>query len=456
VQRAFYDDPRVLTISLHETGRFLFPGTGDVLELGTGSGRGYSVNMPLEPFTEDDSYIEVMDMLLAPLLTAFAPDVLVTMHGCDTHAWDPLTHLHLSMRGLQAQARLAHQLAHSYCAGRWLAVGGGGYDPYRVVPRAWSILWAEMAERPVPESLPQAWIERWQPIWQKTIDQEEEMRESMGKEPVPNSFPTLFQDRREDIPIQPRRAFIQRQNWETAMLVRHLLVPSVVRHAFSVPRPFSSFASLFDLLHSTGDETPSRCQMLQTAQGPVFLRDFCPPSLVERLHADTGLHAFAHLPEREHQLLLSIARSPDCALTVAHLPSGEIVGQVTIAPLDGWWEGVDGAYEIAIEVSSHWRHLGLAHELLAFTLKLDALEDMLLVALGLSWHWDTEGLNISPSRYRHMLSQLFATQGFMKYDTTEPNIAMEPENILLVRLGKRVDERTRERFLRLIQRTSFA
>jgi len=113
VQRAFYDDPRVMTISFHETGRYLFPGTGDVLEVGRGAGRGYSVNIPLEPFTEDDSYIEVMNSLLPPLVTSFAPDVIISMHGCDTHAWDPLTHLNLTMRGILAQVKMAHQLAHT-------------------------------------------------------------------------------------------------------------------------------------------------------------------------------------------------------------------------------------------------------------------------------------------------------------------------------------------------------
>src|SRR5215467_1393855 len=85
VQRSFYDDPRVMTISLHESGRYLFPGTGDVLEVGDGLGRGYSANVPLEPFTEDDSYIETMKALLTPLVISFAPDVIISNHGCDTH-----------------------------------------------------------------------------------------------------------------------------------------------------------------------------------------------------------------------------------------------------------------------------------------------------------------------------------------------------------------------------------
>lgn len=454
VQQAFYDDPRVLTISLHETGRVLFPGSGDVLELGTGTGRGYSVNIPLEPFTEDDSYIDVMDMTLAPLLASFAPDVLLSMHGCDVHAWDPLTHLHLSMRGIQAQARVAHQLAHRYCAGRWVAVGGGGYDPYRVVPRAWSLLWAEMAERSLPERLPLPWIERWKPIWQMTRDLGESEQAFPGEEPSQEHFPTTFLDRREDIRSQPRHESIWRQNRETAAFVRHLLVPSVVRQAFPTTRPPSPFAGLFDLLHQSKSEAPSRSKTLKTRRGPIHMRDFCPPSLVERLRVDSGLRAFARFPEREHQLLLSIAQSPDCALTLAHTPAGEIIGQVTIAPLDEWWEALENAYEVAIEVSSNWRGLGIAKALLAFALDMDALEDMMLCAIGLSWHWDIEELGMTPSRYRQFIAQLFASQGFMEHDTTEPNIALEPANILLVRIGKRVDARERERFLRYIQRRS--
>jgi acetoin utilization deacetylase AcuC-like enzyme len=453
VQRAFYDDPRVLTISLHETGQYLFPGTGDVLELGAGSGRGYSVNIPLEPFTEDDSYIEVMNMVLAPLLASFAPDVLVSMHGCDTHAWDPLTHLHLSMRGIQAQGRLAHQLAHTYCSGRWVALGGGGYDPYRIVPRAWSLLWAEMTEQTVPEHLPHTWVERWLPAWEKMSKQEDEEEQAIGKGGIPERFPTLFQDRPEDLRGQPRRDSIHRQNRETAALVRHLLIPSVVRHAFPGPGLHSPFTGLFDLLHSSGTETPSRSKTLSTRNGPILLRDFCPPSIVERLRVESGLHAFARLPEREHQLLLSIAKSPDCELTLAHTPAGEIVGQVTIAPLDTSWEGLENAYEVAIEVSSHWRGVGIARSLLAFALELDALEDMMLFALGLSWHWDMEGLSISLYHYRQLIINLFASQGFSVYDTTEPDVMMEPANVLLVRLGNRVSANEKERFLRYIRRT---
>src|SRR6266487_874752 len=456
VQRSFYDDPRVMTVSLHETGRYLFPGTGDVLELGNGSGRGYSVNVPLEPFTEDDSYIEAMNAVLLPVLTFFAPDVIITQHGCDTHAWDPLTHLSLTMRGIRAQIKLAHQLAHTYCEGRWVALGGGGYDLYRVVPRAWSLLWAEMSEQNIPDSLPQEWIERWRPAWLAMHEEEEIAQELMGKPVLLSDFPTTLMDRSEDFPPQPRRWSINRANRQTVALVRNLVVPSPLRHAFPAPRQHSPLAGLFDLLHMNKGSSPSRMKTLDTAKGPILLRDFCPPSLVERLRPDSGLHAFARLPEREHQLLLDIAKSPDCALTLAHTPAGEIIGQVTIAPADEWWEGIENLYEVAIEVSSNWRGHSIARDMLAFALELEALEDMIFFAIGLSWHWDSEDLGISLYRYRELIAHLFATRGFIEYPTTEPNVSMEPTNVLMARIGNRVDKRVANQFLsRLLSPVSF-
>src|SRR5579859_907051 len=231
VQRSFYDDPRVMTISIHETGRYLFPGTGDVLELGNGLGRGYSINVPLEPFTEDDSYIEAIESVLQPLVISFAPDVIISQHGCDTHAWDPLTHLQLTMHAIEAQIKLTHQLAHTYCQGRWVALGGGGYDLFRVVPRAWSILWAEMSDQALPANLPQEWGARWLPAWSAVQEREEAAQQVMGKTSALMAFPTTFQDRPEDFPAQPRRWSISRTNRRTVALVRHLLLSSSVRQA---------------------------------------------------------------------------------------------------------------------------------------------------------------------------------------------------------------------------------
>ena len=97
----------------------------------------------------------------------------------------------------------------------------------------------------------------------------------------------------------------------------------------------------------------------KTPAGPLFLRSNCSPSFVEGLKADQGLRAFARLPEREHQLLLTIARQPENRLTLAYTATGTIVGQATLAPVDDWWQDIGNAYEIAVEVSSGWRNLGL-------------------------------------------------------------------------------------------------
>src|SRR5205085_596300 len=117
-------------------------------------------------------------------------------------------------------------------------------------------------------------------------------------------------------------------------------------------------------------------------------RNCCSLSFVEGLKADEGLHAFARLPEREHQLLLSIARQPENRLTLAYTATGTIVGQVTLAPLDGWWQDIGNAYEIAVEVSAGWRKLGIARQLLSFALEFESLEKSLILGLGFSWHWD--------------------------------------------------------------------
>src|SRR5215471_6850296 len=134
----------------------------------------------------------------------------------------------------------------------------------------------------------------------------------------------------------------------------------------------------------SGSARISRVKTYKTTAGPLFLRSCCSPSFVESLKADEGLRAFARLPEREHQLLLSIAQQPENRLTLAYNASGNIVGQVSLAPGDEWWEGLENVYEIAIEVSSNWRKMGVARNLLAFALELDALEDMILFAIGLS------------------------------------------------------------------------
>lgn len=161
VQWLFYSDPAILTVSFHESGHFLFPGTGSIDERGEGDGLGYAVNLPFVPFTQDASWSDAIHRLLPPLLGRFKPDLLITVHGCDTHAWDPLAHLSLTTASFADQAKLVHGLAHERCEGRWIAFGSGGYDWRRVVPRSWAILWAEMSGRTLPRQLPAPWLERW-------------------------------------------------------------------------------------------------------------------------------------------------------------------------------------------------------------------------------------------------------------------------------------------------------
>ncbi len=286
--------------------------------------------------------------------------------------------------------------------------------------------------------------------------QEEERAQLMEKSPVPATFPTTFGDQPQDVPEQPRRESISQANRRIAALARHLFVTPAIRQAFPTERRQSLLTGLADVLHVTRTNRPSRTKVLETPTGTLLLRDFCPPSLVERLRAESGLHAFANVPEREHALLLDIASSPDCALALAYTPAGKIVGQVTLTPADGWWEGVENLYEVALEVSSHWRGRGVAHQLLAFALELDALEEVILFATGLWWHWDLEWLGISPHRYRKLIAHLFAAQGFQEYDTAEPDISMEPANILLARIGKRVDQRVAAQFLRRLRSSPYA
>jgi acetoin utilization protein AcuC len=161
VQAIFWDDPRVLTISLHESGRTLFPGTGFPEEIGGPKARGTALNVPFAAGTGDDEWHAGFDATVPEALRRFAPSHLVTQHGCDTHLLDPLAHLRLSIDGQALAHAKLHDLAHEVCDGRWLAVGGGGYALVQVVPRSWTHLLAIMTGMPVDPSLetPSAWRE---------------------------------------------------------------------------------------------------------------------------------------------------------------------------------------------------------------------------------------------------------------------------------------------------------
>jgi acetoin utilization protein AcuC len=161
VEAIFWDDPRVLTVSLHETGRALFPGTGWATDIGGAGAMGHSVNVSLPPGLGDSGWLRALHSTALPVVRAFRPQVLVSQHGCDTHAKDPLAHFALSVDA-QRDAMLAlHQLSHEVTGGKWVALGGGGYSVVDVVPRAWTHLTAIAAHAPITvhTAVPEAWQE---------------------------------------------------------------------------------------------------------------------------------------------------------------------------------------------------------------------------------------------------------------------------------------------------------
>lgn len=208
VQWAFYEDPNVLTISIHETGRHLFPGTGKIAEIGKGLGYGYSVNVPLEAFTEDESWIKNFREVVIPVVKAFKPDIIISQNGCDGHYNDPLTHLSASTLTYQEIPRIVHRLAHEVCDGRWLAIGGGGYDIWNVVPRAWTLLWAEMKGVKVPLNIPEAWIKKWSPF-------------------SPSALPINLNDNPFELPIISRRPEIEEKNYLSSQRVLNSVLPII-------------------------------------------------------------------------------------------------------------------------------------------------------------------------------------------------------------------------------------
>lgn len=203
VQWLFYDDPQVMTISLHESGHYLFPGTGHTYETGNGAGRGLSVNVPLEPYTEDASYLASLDAVAGPALRAFRPDLIVLQAGADPHRFDPLADLSLTLEGMRASYQRIVALADELTGGRLVVTGGGGYDPYRTVPRAWAQLWGAVTGREVPPELPTAWAAEWR-----------------GRLPDGAALPLRALDGAADFPARANRDQVTRRN---AVVVERLL-----------------------------------------------------------------------------------------------------------------------------------------------------------------------------------------------------------------------------------------
>ncbi|ASK62934.1 acetoin utilization protein AcuC [Virgibacillus phasianinus] len=196
VQWAFYEDPNVCTLSIHETGRYLFPGTGNINERGIKDGHGYAFNLPIDAFTEDDSFLQVYEAAFKEIAEYFQPDIIITQNGADAHCYDPLTHLCATMAIYEKIPALAHELSHTYCNGKWIALGGGGYDSWRVVPRAWAQIWNVMTTgKHKLGDIPEDWLSKWQ-------------MES------PVSLPATWQDDKNIVPTIPRKKDITEKNYK--------------------------------------------------------------------------------------------------------------------------------------------------------------------------------------------------------------------------------------------------
>jgi acetoin utilization protein AcuC len=216
VQALHSSDPGVLTISFHETGRALFPGTGFVTELGEGTAAGTSVNVPFEPLTGPGEWLAAVQAIVPPLAAAFGPDIVVSQHGADGHVWDPLAHLALTTTAMGEAARLVDRMAHRYAAGRWFATGGGGYSVYRVVPRVWALTWLAGAHREAPPQLPESWRARWE-------------RDAARWENAP--LPGAFEDEVGIVSARPTSPTAAEVDARTVELVRALTVPKLLRVA---------------------------------------------------------------------------------------------------------------------------------------------------------------------------------------------------------------------------------
>jgi acetoin utilization protein AcuC len=157
VEAAFWQRADVLTFSVHESGRYLFPGTGRATDVGAGPGLGAVGDVPLPPYAGDDCYRLVLDEVIGPALRAYAPDLIVVQAGGDTHRTDPLTHLDLTVAGYAGIVTGIIAVADEITEGRIVALGGGGYQPFSEVPRMWAAVMALLLGREVPRDLPASW-----------------------------------------------------------------------------------------------------------------------------------------------------------------------------------------------------------------------------------------------------------------------------------------------------------
>jgi hypothetical protein len=255
-------------------------------------------------------------------------------------------------------------------------------------------------------------------------------------------LPGTWEDGPGAVPTIPRHDEIALENRRTVDRVRNLVVSPAYRQAY--PGPTRAAIQAFEWGRP-------RSLQIDTPNGPLIFADRASGSLIERLTPDAGLVAFAHDTERELAILRQIASRPESDLTIAYTPEGTIAGQVSLAPPEGRWAEMPGVVEIGIEIAARWRRSGTAQRLLQFALDRDEIEGLIIIAMGLRWHWDVEDMGLSAGAYRSLVVRLFATAGFADFETDDEEIRSMPENVFLARIGSRVSpERVAEFERRLV------
>jgi acetoin utilization protein AcuA len=283
-----------------------------------------------------------------------------------------------------------------------------------------------MAGCPLPDELPEGWMREWA---------------GLAGDPVPS----LLIDPPDIVPVIPRRAQIEAENAAVVARVRELALSPRLRLAY---RPGGRAPSI------SASMPAGRTRTLHLPGGTVHLRDRCPESAIKRMRVADGMQAFARSPERERDLLRRIAARSENDLVIAHTADGEIIGEVSLAPAEGRWADVDGVYEAAVEVAPAWRGTGLGEALLRFAFEASFVEQLVVIALGVSWHWDLAQAGLTPWEYRDRLVRLFKAAGFEIFPTDDPEIMSGDANVLMARVGRDAPHGTYEQFSRRLQRAS--
>ena len=188
VMYGYYDDPTVLDIDFHESGKYLFPGTGFPDETGNGKAQGLKLNVPLPPSTGDQAYLEAFHEIVPNAIREFKPEIILVQCGADGHLNDKLAHLRLTTNVYSHVVGEMHQLAHELCNGRFLLFGGGGYT-LENVPRVWTVAFATLAGQKLDDGIPSGWSELFK------VSTEEEPPQRLYDPPTADPESTLRQVR---------------------------------------------------------------------------------------------------------------------------------------------------------------------------------------------------------------------------------------------------------------------